>query len=89
MRLTGGEWRPSHSAVFDSKALTLAVSLSFPICSKGMRRTGPHVAMSAAWSLAGWLTSVVCGQSGGVYDDHVVIHQGLWGRVEVAVQASI
>lgn len=42
-------YNSSHSAVTDSKALILAMCLSFPICSKGMWWTGPHVAMSAAW----------------------------------------
>lgn len=41
-------YNSSHSVVFDSMALTLAVSLSFPICNKGMQWKGPHVVMSAA-----------------------------------------
>lgn len=74
-------YNSSHSVVFDSMALTLAMSLSFPICNKGMQWKGPHVVMSAAWSPVGWwrLTSVICGECGGIYDDHIIIYQGLWG----------
>lgn len=46
-------YNSSHSVVFDSIVLTLAVSLSFPICNKGVWWKGPHVVMSDAWSLAG------------------------------------
>lgn len=82
-RFTAGEQRghgynSSHSAVFDSMALTL--SLSFPIWNKGMWWKGFHVVMSAAWSLDGWwgLTSVICGERGGIYDDHIIVYQGFW-----------
>lgn len=46
-------YNSSHSVLFDSIALTLAVSLSFPICNKGVWWNRPHVVMSAALSLAG------------------------------------
>lgn len=64
----------SHSAVCDSSAPSRAVSLSSPICN----RVCGHV---CCLSLAGWwtLTSVVCGECGGIYDDHIIIYQGLWG----------
>ena len=35
------------------------------------------------------LTAVVSREPDGVHDDHVVVHQGLGGGVEVAVQAAI
>lgn len=46
-------YNSSHSVVFDSIVLTLAVSLSFLICNKGVWWKGPHVVISDAWSLAG------------------------------------
>lgn len=56
-------------------ALTLAVSLSFPICNMGVSWGKDFMwlcLLCGVW-LDDRLTSVICGEHGGIHDDHIVI----------------